>query len=305
MSIPLGTLLAVALIASLGAPARALTLVDDGKAVASIIVAAQPDEKARLAAEELQAYLLRISGVELPMATDAAPPTGPLVLVGRSALTDAMDIDIPAGLTNSRREDGFLIHCEGDRLVLAGNDAGPYHGTEYAVYELLKRLGARWFMPGEYGEYVPESATISVPQIDLRETPDFIMRNWWVHAKPELVEPERRWKIRNKMTPDVLFAIPGDSSVRNVLPSDEDFSAHPEYFALNQDGTRNRHHPNLTNPRTIEIAAERISEQLRQDPDAHSYGFAPDDGLPRDFSPDTLELSQGFFDAAAVHGDVP
>jgi len=33
--------------------------------------------------------------------------------------------------------------------VLAGNNDGPYHGTEYAVYDFLRSLGIRWYMPGE------------------------------------------------------------------------------------------------------------------------------------------------------------
>ncbi len=285
----------VLLLASASASAD-LTIVEDGEPMASIVVAQQASEKARLAAEELQAYVEKISGAKLPIVTDAGDDDGPVILVGPSDLTDRLGIDIPSGLTNARREEGFLVLCRSDRLVLAGNDDAEYHGTEYAVYEFLRGLGVRWFMPGEYGEYVPEMTTISVPEMRVRETPDFIMRNWWLHSKPELREPERRWKIRNKMTPDIHFAIPGDSSVRKVLPEAEYFDEHPEYFALNPDGTRNPHHPNLTNPETVNVAAEIIKKHFRENPDAHSYGFAPDDGLPRDYSPDTLKLHRGFSD---------
>ena len=138
-----------------------------------------------------------------------------------SKLTDAMDVEIPSGITNARREEGFVIVCEGDRLVLAGNNDGPYHGTEYAVYEFLNRLGVRWFMPGEFGEYVPRQATIDFPETQLTERPDFVIR---------CGEEDARWQIRNKHNPDGMGFGVGDSSVMYLVPSFED---HPEVYAVN------------------------------------------------------------------------
>ncbi len=282
---------------------RGLTLVDNGAPKATIVLSAQayekvapPGAKVKFAAQELQTYIAKISAATLPIVTDVENPPGALILVGRSKLTDAMKVKIPSGLTHARREEGFTIVCKGNRLVLAGNDEGPYHGTEYAVYDFLRRLGVRWFMPGEYGEVVPKQATITVPALNVTEKPDFIMRNWWLHITPELREHELRWKIRNKMNPEVMFAIPGDSSARNILPESKYFKEHPEYFAMNPDGSRNPHHPNLTNPKTVEIAADIIKDHFRKNPNANSYGFAPDDGLPRDYSPETVKLHQGFVD---------
>lgn len=275
------------------AHAKPLTLVEEGQPRATIVVSAMAGDKTKFAAQELQQYLAKISGVTLVLKTDAEKPQGALILVGKSALTEAMRAPIPAGLTGARREEGFLIECKGDRLVLAGNDAGPYHGTEYAVYEFLNRLGVRWYMPGAYGEIVPKHTTVTFPEIRVLQKPDFLMRNWWLHATPEMAEQERRWKLRNKMNPDAIFAIPGDSSARNLIPEATYFKTHPEYFAQNADGTRNPYMPNLTNPKAVEVAAETIKEYLRKHPDENSYGFAPDDGLPRDFDPETVKHNLG------------
>ena len=49
----------------------------------------------------------------------------------------------------TRDEEGYLILARGDRMLLAGNEAAPYHGTEYAVAEFVHRLGVRWYMPGD------------------------------------------------------------------------------------------------------------------------------------------------------------
>ena len=285
-------LLTTVLLAAGGRGALGLTIVQDGQPKATVVTAAEASDKVRAAAEELRHYVTRMSGAELPMATDAEETRGAVILVGPSRLTAAMDI--PSGLTAARREEGFAIRCRGDRLVLAGNDAGPYHGTEYAVYELLRRLGVRWFMPGEFGEVVPARATIEVAEVEVTERPDFVMRNWWLHAQPELLEQERLWKLRNKMNPEIPFAIPGDSSARNVLPEGLYFKDHPDYFAMNPDGTRNPYLPNLSSKEAVRIAAQTIKEYLRQHPEANSYGFAPDDGYPRDYTPETMARNQGF-----------
>jgi hypothetical protein len=288
--------LALTILALLAARAegRDFVLVENGAPKATVVIAEQAGEKVKAAAEDLRNYLRKMSGAELPLATDATKPAGSLILVGRSRLTEGVKPAIPSGLTNARREEGFVIVCKGDRLVLAGNDEGPYHGTEYAVSEFLNRLGVRWFMPGEYGEVVLRQATLRFPETTAREKPDFAMRNWWLHIKPEMAEDERRWKIHNKMNPDPLFAVPGDSSARNILPESLYFKSHPEYFAANPDGTRNPYLPNLSSPQAVEIAAGIIKDNLRKNPGANSYGFAPDDGLPRDYSPDTVKRNRGF-----------
>ena len=270
----------------LAATAEDLVLVRDGKPLAAIVVAKEAlakKGKEASAAAELQHYLEKISGAKIPIVSEAEAPRGPLVLVGKSKLADVLNANIPSGLTPARREEGFLVLRKGDRLLLAGNDAGPYHGTEYAVAEFLERLGVRWFMPGDFGEVVPKMPTVAVGELKVRQKPDFVMRNWWHAAPPPMQEQDRRWRLRNKMNPDAAFAVPGDSSVRALLPA-EAFKAHPEAFATNADGTRNPHMPSLTHPKAVEIVADGIKAHFRKHPGETSYGFAPDDGMPRDYS---------------------
>jgi len=280
------------------AAAAEMVIVQDSQARATIVVAKDaPDpvrQKTRTAAEELQGYVQKISGAKLPIADDSQSTAGAIILVGRSRLSDAMGVAVPSGLSPARREEGFVIVCQGDRLLLAGNSDGPYHGTEYAVYDFLRSLGVRWFMPGEFGEIVPQEKTIRVPQQQVVAKPDFLMRNWWLHALPELAAQETRWKLRNKMNPEPMFAICGDSSVRAIVAPEPLRKEKPELLALNENGTRNPHLPNLSSPEAARIAGGIIRDHLRKSPAANSYGFAPDDGLPRDFNPEALKLSRGF-----------
>ena len=287
-------LMTVMLMTCTGMGRADMVIVEEGQPAATIVIGVQANEKDTNAAGQLQHYIEKISGARLSIVTDGQDVDGPLVLVGRSRLTGQMAVEIPSGLTNARREEGFVIMSRADRLVLAGNDEGPYHGTEYAVYGFLNRLGVRWFMPGKYGEVVPHRTTINVPEMEVVERPDFVMRNWWLHTTGELAEKERIWKLRNKMNPSPMFATPTDTSARRILPAAEYFEEHPEYFAMNADGSRNPHMANLTNPRTVQIAAGIIKNYFRDHPAANSYGFAPDAGLPRDYSPETVALNLGF-----------
>jgi len=302
------------LLFSCGICPAAVTLVRDGKPTAVIVVAkpalsASPDLKPEkihetpslaartaAAARDLQVYIEKITGAKLPIVGDDKEPAGHAVLVGRSASTKAFDAKIPSGLTPARNEEGLLILCTGNRLLLAGNDEEIYRGTQYAVAELLHRFGVRWFMPGAYGEVVPKLATLEVADVEIRQRPDFKMRNWWGAMPQSHLVPEWEWKIRNKMNPTASFvAMPGDSSARNLIAADV-AKKEPELFAKKLDGATDPFLPNLTNPKAALRSAQTIKDYFRKNPKITSYGFAPDDGLPRDFDPKTVERNLGFPD---------
>ncbi|MCC6483221.1 MAG: DUF4838 domain-containing protein [Armatimonadetes bacterium] len=288
----------IVLSAGLGARAAAqpFVVVRDGSPATTIVVADVRSEKTGEAAADLQRCIEAMSGAKLPIVEDNQPLSGSAILVGRSKATLAWDSRIPSGVTSARREEGFVIFCTPERLVLAGNDADPYHGTEYAVYEFLNRLGVRWYAPGEFGEYIPRHRSVSFEPTAIVERPDFVMRNWWCHTPPKYTEQEKRWKIRNKMNPDDIFKIPTDSSIRDLLPEGDEAKAHPELFAENQDGSLNFHMPSLTNPDAARAVAEKIKDYFRQHPGRTSFAFAPDDGMPRDWGPQARKLNQGFTD---------
>ena len=299
-----------------GPRTRAATvLVKDGQAKSSIVVrasamVAEPhplnitgtaDQKVQLAAGDLQEYIRKISGATLPIVADDAQVDGAVVLVGRSRRTEALGVSIPAGLTPDRREEGFVIHCRGNTLLLAGNEDRPYNGTYYAVAELLHRLGVRWYMPSEFGEVVPQRPTIVIEDLEVRDTPDFPLRVYWSHLIPEMIPREFLWKLRNKMQTGISEMIEpaGDSMLNQYLPDPELAETRPELFAITTGGGPNPHMPHMTNPETVNIVAGKMIAELRKrqaDPQAVQdwLGFSPNDGAPFDLHEETLKLSMGF-----------
>lgn len=295
--------LLVATMMLIGTAGAEVALVVNGQPRAVIVTAEQPLQNAQEAAEELQRYLERITGARLDIVServmaDGAPPDGfSLVLVGRSTLTDRIEgLKIPSGLTKSFQEEGFVIFCRDNLLVLAGNDEGFYLGTRYAVCELLERIGVRWFTPGEFGEVVPKMETVRVGDTNEMHRPDFPIRDYWTHSRGNMEAERDEWKIHNKMTPrnrgwTQWLGMPGDGSVVELMPRDQ-FQEHPEWFALQRDGSRMIEMPCMTNDGIIRHFIERV--KARAAAGSKATAFAPIDGMPRCFCDNCLKMATGF-----------
>lgn len=128
------------------------------------------------AALELQRYLRRMTGrsEDFPV-TDKAqvPPAGDLIFVGPLADQALLAREELAALG----PEGYRIRSKplgGRRVtIVAGAERV---GTLYGAYDLLYRLGCRWFAPGEIGEDVPRVAAI--PDVDVTERPSFAARGF-------------------------------------------------------------------------------------------------------------------------------
>lgn len=102
-------------------------LVENGEARASIVIAEEPPRTVLLAAEELQEYVKKLSGAELPIGNkpdDAYPLT---IFIGKSSFTDEL------GITDEGLDHGaFQIVSTDDALILIGGDSDftptePWH----------------------------------------------------------------------------------------------------------------------------------------------------------------------------------
>ncbi|MCK5844720.1 MAG: DUF4838 domain-containing protein, partial [Victivallales bacterium] len=63
-------------------------------------------------------------------------------------------------------------------LKLWASDA---RGSFNAVCGFLRKLGVRWYFPGEIGEIVPEKQNISIPKVNKTVHPDFAFRNLYFY----------------------------------------------------------------------------------------------------------------------------
>ena len=276
-------------------------IVQDGEPRAVIVTADAPSESAMRAARELQHFLELMSGAKLPILTESAErPEGHVKLfVGRSR--EVKGVDIPSGHDRDATREGFVLKTQGQTVILAGNEEAMYRGTEYAVYELLERLGCRWYFPGEFGQVVPRLETIRVPDLDVAEQPSFVVRNVWMSGWAASTPDYDTWLVRNKGTLRGAFAFPGDGSIHRLVPAEKYADTHPDVYAMNRDGTRQgKETPshllmlNTENPKAVELAALSICEHFRENPAANSFGFSAPDGSPQCYSPEAVAANHGF-----------
>src|SRR5207249_2399332 len=123
-----------------------MTLVHDGKPTCTIVIAPDAADQEKLAAQELQTYLTKMSGAKVPISSD------PSIAGNRILLGVFGQSPVPDWNGERPRQDAFAIETRagqesGTDLLLVGGDR---RGASYAVYELLERfLGVRWYMPTE------------------------------------------------------------------------------------------------------------------------------------------------------------
>ena len=92
-------------------------LVDNGKANAEIIISESPARSTRLAAAELQTYVAKISGAQLPIETKPSADVAVQIYIGES--THAAKL----GVTADRLEQGACRIASGEKWVaLIGDD---------------------------------------------------------------------------------------------------------------------------------------------------------------------------------------
>ena len=260
-------------------------------------------------------------GAELPV-SDTPPETGAaLVLVGQAAVEEfgaSLGADVPTGLTPDFDDEGYVVAAVRDVLVLAGNETEPYQGTYYAVADLLESLGCRWYFPGQFGEVVPKLTTIRVSSGSKTVRPELRVRDTWYSGHlaqtPEQAADFQTWKRRNRMSQTILWAHcaspdarflqnPVDDSTYRLLPKERYFDAHPEYYALASDGTRNERFLCMSNPDSLRAATDTVLAQFRARPDHHTFAFSPPDAPVLCHCPDCARAMHGGYGGEG-NGDV-
>lgn len=234
-----------------------------------------PSPSQSYAAEELNRFVFRMTGVRLPMEGG-----------------HKREIRIETLEREDLSTDGFEIVCDGKSLVLRGS---AVRGCLYAVYELLERFGGvRWYT--SWCEKIPSLDVFAVPAaLHVVSRPAFEMRQplWYdFSSDPEFAARLRVNAYNYAPVTGVSLAHLGGNSYRfgGDLPSCHTFArlcdprkyfaSHPEYFSLvNGKRLAKRTQLCLTNPDVLDIVTSNVLERIRRDPGAKFYGVSQNDWL--------------------------
>lgn len=113
-------------------------------------------------------------------------------------------------------------------------------GSLNAVYEFLRLLGVRWYLPTELGEIVPKNPDLELPVINRTVRPDFALRFPYqigrMFAHPGSTRGEVLWQLRLgwSIAPDLIgdFGMGLSHGMNPVYERPEVQAAHPEYYAI-------------------------------------------------------------------------
>jgi len=250
----------------------AVTLTEDGTMQATVVCDADAD---RPAAEEFVSVVERITGASLPIASQV-DARGPRVLVGEAAV-GVFSADELSGLSY----DGYRIRTQGDVLAIAGRTPA---GTMNGVFGFLQdQLGARWFMPSELFEVLPDLRTIRVEECDEVHVPSFDCRLFSGLDG----EHQQAWGRHMRLSGggwEVPFGAAFSHWLYGLFPPSKFAETDPDiYPVLNgervtptgdqQPGWQ----PCTANPRTVEIAIEEIARYFDEHPEAHTYSVSIND----------------------------
>ncbi len=294
-----------------------MTLALRGKpAEYAIVVPADAGECLRYAAEELRDFTEQMTGVRLPIASGIAaggaslavvrlPPKTPATGLRGESYVELSDNSAggppasrqtvkpansqpakPAEAVHALGADGFRIAVSGDALRILG---GGERGVLYGVYELLERFaGCRWY--SSWHSRIPRLERFAVPE-DLDETqiPAFDMREPFWYDVRRHTEFEARLRVNGHKWGTLAAKFGGDDfrfggglasahTFRTLLPSDEYFDVHPEYFSLVKGKRlKERSQLCLTNPDVLRIVTSNVLDRIRRDPGAKFYGVSQND----------------------------
>jgi len=179
-----------------------LVLVKNGVGRAVLVLPLNADGKEKSAANELVAYIEKISGAKLPIVTEGEPVAGDVrILLGAAAgdMITPEEITEALGPRNDEMNgrEGFVIKTRGNTLAIRGvRSVGISHG----VYEVLERLGCRWFWPGPMGEVVPRNKTVALPRVNDIQSPSFDMRTFWFSGDHGVGQFSVPWSSRVRLS---------------------------------------------------------------------------------------------------------
>ncbi|MDD4139071.1 MAG: DUF4838 domain-containing protein [Eubacteriales bacterium] len=240
----------------------------------TIVLSQQAGLQEENAAKELLYYLERITGAcfSIEKAASAQAVPTPAIALGEAALW--LGLDEPRGLG----EDGFVIRTLCDSLALFGG----CRGILYAAYELLERLGCRFFTP--LCEKVPTCENLELPDMDCRQVPVLEYR---YHNYKDFTDYPR-FSVKRRINGPVpigedwgghlAYAWFVHTFERNILNPADVFDEHPEYFSMvNGKRLRERTQLCLTNPDVLRITIEKVKKALADNPTCRLISVSQND----------------------------
>ncbi|MFW6106640.1 MAG: DUF4838 domain-containing protein [bacterium] len=285
------------------ARAGELVLIEDGASRAPIVVCEDAPPKTREAAEELATYIEKISGARPELIEGEHDPIPEhAIWVGYQPVLDELFPELDFELD---RQEEVLISANADHVVIAGRDRWDEdhlivegrdetiegwqreYGTANAVYTFVQnQLDVRWIMPGEFGEDIIEEDTIALRPFTYRHHPPFLERAniFRFSALGDRRGASHEWVRHQRLQLDSMN-MPGGHPASDWW--EKYHEEHPDYFALQPDGTRSgfpspdKAKRCLSNPAVWDQWLEEVEQELAENPNQTVFSGSENDSHSR------------------------
>ena len=246
----------------------------DNQSEYSIVLCDDASVSEQTAAKELQEYLKKISGAELPLINSNELKEGSKhIFVGFNE-----DYAAECGVSRpSNSDEGYTYRTVGDNIWIYG---GKNRGTMYGVYSFLENeFGVRWYTV-DYTK-TPITKRWRVKNLCHSEQPFVQYRfvqyfnadygDWQAHNKCN----SATWTEENKY--GGLTAYWEGHTFRLFITPEEYFEEHPEYFSLRDGERRPNEQVCLSNPEVLQICIDKMKHTIETNPLFDVYSMSQND----------------------------
>jgi hypothetical protein len=245
-----------------GKPAGPVKVVKAGKPQGGIQLPDRPTPMETNAAVELQHWIKELTGATLDIKAGKA---------GGSRIAIRTD--------GSLGDEGYAIAVNRGQIILSG---GKTRGVLNAVYALLEEdLGWRYYASDSIR--LPKTNTLVIAPVARRYIPQLKIRDPFYASA---FDPA--WSLRNRANAPNA-AVPEEQgghmdyagmfvhTAAQIVPPDNYFKEHPDYFAQAADGTRTTAQLCATHPDVVKIAIAYVRQVLRDNPHTEIVSVSKND----------------------------
>ena len=246
----------------------------NGRSDYKIVVSDSAHDSEKAAARELQDYIRQISGVLLPI-TSKPENGGKHVFIGLSDYSKKLlDVEMQADPAET-----FTYQTKDGNLFIYG---GRNVGTAYGVFSFLEQqLGVHWYSSDF--TMIPRLDAFKLGKLKHTESPAFRYRHvlyyqmvWNALMNVHNLQNMHLWPM-DCGSYGTLFSFWETHTFSLLLPPDEFFSAHPEYYSLHKGRRIDNGQLCLSNPVVLGLLAERMLEVIKKNPKYFAYSLSQND----------------------------
>jgi hypothetical protein len=245
-----------------------ISLTDGSSSRYRIIIPSSATASEQKAADVFQGYILRITGVALPILRDDQPAYPYEIVIGQSKRLSVAKVSVPV---NELSEDGFLLATDSARFIIAG---GMDKGALYGVYTFLEKyLGCRMYAPDV--KIIPVLQTIQLGKIYDLQIPRIRFRD--THYRVTWDQEYTDWhkldhNAKGERTDWGMWV----HTFNALVPPEVYYKDHPEYFSLVK-GKRIPTQLCLSNPQVLQLVIAQLRQKIAQNPAAKYWSVSQND----------------------------